>query len=130
MVTGYSVLFFFFFIQIQHVFSLKNANKLRHVSSSTLNSLLNDSSSLLLLIAYTPWCGHCIHLSPILIKVKAKIEILKLDASIVLVDMSQEENKELLRSYPIYGFPSLLLFKSGTLVEGYTGPRTEKYVFL
>ena len=130
MVTGYSVLFFFFFIQIQHVFSLKNANKLPHVSSSTLNSLLNDSSSpsLLLLIAYTPWCGHCIHLSPILIKVKAKIEILKLDAAIVLVDMSQEENKELLRSYPIYGFPSLLLFKSGTLVEGYTGPRTEKYV--
>ena len=128
MFSGYSLLLFLFIIRIKHLFSLNNANKLPHVTASTLLSALNHSSSpsLLLLIAYTPWCGHCMHLYPILVKVKTRIEVLRLDAAFVLVDMSQEENLELLRSYPIYGFPSLLLFKEGTLVEGYNGPRTEK----
>lgn len=97
-----------------------------HIYADELDSVLL-SSRLVLLTLYAPWCNHCRIVLPIMERVALKVENSSIDAKIVMIDMSISENHDLFDSLPIFGYPSILLFKDGELVEGYSGARTEKY---
>ena len=62
------------------------------------------------------WCGPCRKLTPVLDEIGEmladKIKIAKVDA---------DENRELLKQYSVSGLPSLLVFKSGEVVERMVG---------
>lgn len=80
---------------------------------------------LLLTAFFTPWCHHCTTAMPALQRVTKKL-VDTPEAKLALIDMSLPANLPFLKQYPIYGYPSLLLFKHGELVEGYSGARTLK----
>ena len=79
-------------------------------SVTPLNSISNDS----VLIFYAPWCGHC----------KDKMGQFK-DAvrdgggKVILIDATDDSNKDKLDQYNIKGFPTIMK-ASG---EKYSGPR-------
>ena len=100
--------------------------EIHHIYAEELESLLL-SSRLVLLTVYAPWCNHCRIVLPIMERVALKVENSSMDAKLVMIDMSVTENHDLFDSLPIFGYPSILLFKDGELVEGYSGARTEKY---
>ena len=100
-----------------------------HIDADELDSVLL-SSRLVLLTLYAPWCNHCRIVLPIMERVAIKVENSSMDVDLVMIDMSVSENHGLFESLPIFGYPSILLFKDGELMEGYSGARTEKYSFL
>jgi thiol:disulfide interchange protein len=85
-----------------------------------------ESHALVLLVTYVPWCTYCKTMLTSCKKAAVTIESYQLQAKILILDLSLELHKYILEKYPIYGYPTILLFKYGVLVEGYSGPRNEK----
>ena len=103
---------------------LTQAN-VHHIYANQLDSLV-QSHRLVLLTLYAPWCNHCRLVLPVIERVALRLMNTSIDASLAMIDMSLSMNKELFESLPIFGYPTLLLFRDGNLVEGYSGSRTEK----
>lgn len=70
---------------------------------------------------WAPWCGPCIMMAPVVEKVAeayaGKVKFAKLNT---------DENFKLAGHYQITGIPSLLLFKSGQVVDRLIGYVPEK----
>lgn len=73
----------------------------------------------LLVMFYAPWCGHCKTLKPefAAAAIKATSNAYRLGA----VDCNIQHKA--VEKYKIKGFPTLLLFENGKLVDTYVGPR-------
>jgi len=69
---------------------------------------------------YAPWCGHCARLKPDWEKL-AKNSGVK-DTKIGKVDCTA--NKDVCKKYDVTGYPTLLYFRNGNLVENYKGAKT------
>jgi len=69
---------------------------------------------------YAPWCGHCAKLKPDWEKL-AKASAIK-DTRIGKVDCTA--NKMTCDKYEVKGYPTLLYFRNGELLETYTGSKT------
>jgi thioredoxin 1 len=65
---------------------------------------------------WSPWCGHCTQLSPI-------IDELATDMvdKIKVVKISVDENKGLAKQYSVMSLPTMILFKNGEKVEKLSG---------
>lgn len=69
---------------------------------------------------FAPWCGHCKKLKPDWEKL-AKTSTVK-DTKIGKVDCTA--NKMTCDKYEVKGYPTLLYFRNGELLETYTGSKT------
>jgi len=69
---------------------------------------------------FAPWCGHCAKLKPDWEKL-AKTSTVK-DTKIGKVDCTA--NKMTCDKYEVKGYPTLLYFRNGELLETYTGSKT------
>lgn len=69
---------------------------------------------------FAPWCGHCAKLKPDWEKL-AKTSAVK-DTKIGKVDCTA--NKMTCDKYEVKGYPTLLYFRNGELLETYTGSKT------
>ena len=68
-------------------------------------------------MAYAPWCGHCVHAKPAFEEVEAKVPT-------YLVDCSTPEAAPFRNAYGVKGFPTFLFLERGKLIETYNGART------
>ncbi|XP_041361948.1 thioredoxin domain-containing protein 5-like [Gigantopelta aegis] len=70
---------------------------------------------------YAPWCGHCKKLAPVweelakTLDYNDKVTVAKVDCTV---------SKTVCSIHHIQGYPTLLWFKNGQVLERYTGPRT------
>lgn len=70
-----------------------------------------------LVMAYAPWCGHCVHAKPAFEEVEAKVPT-------YLVDCSTPEAAPFRNAYGVKGFPTFLFLEHGKLTDTYNGERT------
>lgn len=94
-----------------HVATIENFDE--GVVEASLNKLV-------LVDFWTPWCGPCKMLRPVLDRIVTEIGD-KVD--IATVDVSSEEY--LAEKYQIAGTPTVLFFKDGEPVHQFTGVRTK-----
>ncbi len=71
---------------------------------------------------WAPWCGPCIMIAPIIEELAKKFQ-----GKIVFGKLNTDENQETLKDYNIMSIPTLLIFRSGKIVDRNIGamPREE-----
>ncbi|OMJ85109.1 hypothetical protein SteCoe_13633 [Stentor coeruleus] len=99
------------------------------LTDSTIEDALKENSHILIEF-YAPWCGHCKRLAPEYEKAADLLKESGVAARIAKVDSTVEKNAA--SAYSIRGYPTLLYFENGQMVEKYSGGRTadeiSKYV--
>jgi protein disulfide-isomerase-like protein len=99
------------------------------LTDSTIEDALKENSHILIEF-YAPWCGHCKRLAPEYEKAADLLKESGVAARIAKVDSTVEKNAA--GAYSIRGYPTLLYFENGQMVEKYSGGRTadeiSKYV--
>ena len=65
---------------------------------------------------WAPWCGPCRMVAPVVEQLASEY-----DGKLKVVKVNTDENPGTARAYQISGIPSLLLFKSGRVVDQVVG---------
>jgi thioredoxin 1 len=95
-------------------------NKPTEVTDETFANTV-QGQGLVVVDCWAPWCGPCRMISPI-------VEELALDyaGKIIFGKLNVDENPKIAAQYSIMSIPTLLVFKSGKLVDRIVGamPRT------
>ena len=89
------------------------------VKEINLNDFENEvikNDTLTVVDFYANWCGPCRKLSPILEEVEEEIT-----ANIKFAKINTDENIDVAKKYQVSGLPTLLIFKSGEVVERLVG---------
>jgi protein disulfide-isomerase-like protein len=83
----------------------------------------NQMSGPVFVIFYAPWCGHCKRTMPEFEKLQQSF---KGQVKLVSINADLEENKELVQSQKVQGFPTIRYFPSGMSgkFDEYNGERT------
>ena len=82
------------------------------VNETNFQQEVLEASSPVLVHFWTPWCGLCKLISPMLETMQASN-----NEQIKLVSINADENFKLANSYRLRNLPTLMLFKDGKLVE-------------
>ncbi|ESO94095.1 hypothetical protein LOTGIDRAFT_145171 [Lottia gigantea] len=80
-----------------------------------------QSSPLAFIKFYAPWCGHCRKLAPTWIDLSKKFSETE---EVVIADLDCTQYEEICKDNKVRGYPTLLLFRHGILVEEYSRSRT------
>lgn len=91
------------------------------LTDSTIDDAIKNNEHILIEF-YAPWCGHCKRLAP---EYEVAADLLKTsgaNAVIAKVDATVEKNAA--SAWSIRGYPTLLYFNNGQMVEKYAGGRT------
>lgn len=89
---------------------------IKHVSDSSFQADVLDSSTPVLVDFWAEWCGPCRQIAPVLDELatayQGKVQIAKVNV---------DENREIPAQFGIRGIPTLLLFKDGKLAATKVG---------
>ena len=83
---------------------------IKHVSDSTFEAEVTQSTLPVLLDFWAEWCGPCKMIAPILDEVSAQYE-----GRLQVAKMNVDENREVPAKFGIRGIPTLMVFKAGRL---------------
>ena len=92
------------------------SSKIKHVTDTTFNSEVLESSLPVLVDYWAEWCGPCKMIGPI-IDESAESYADRLSAAKINVD----ENQSVPSRYHVRGIPTLMLFKNGEVVATKVG---------
>ena len=96
----------FFVLSMFIILISAEGDVLESSGTTEFNQMVKDYAPLLVKF-YAPWCGHCKKLAPTYAEAATK---LKGTASLLKVDCTTDENKEVCGKYSIKGFPTLKIF--------------------
>jgi putative thioredoxin len=84
-----------------------------------------SGARLILVDLWADWCGPCHFLSPVLEKVvpgyDGKVRLAK-------IEVDEDDNMKIAGRYGARGFPTVLVFKAGELVDRFHGAKPEHFV--
>ena len=89
---------------------------IKHVSDSSFEADVLQSSTPVLVDYWAEWCGPCKMIAPILDEVSATYE-----GKLQIAKMNVDDNREIPAKFGIRGIPTLMLFKDGTLAATKVG---------
>lgn len=127
----------FFFQETDFIQFMSNPDQLSYTPPASNNdwsdpSLLNlndlnfndqlKKHEIVLVMFYAPWCGHCKKMKPEYVTAAKELSAEGRSKCLAMVDCTV--NPDVTEKYNIEGFPTLKLFRHGTFVTDYKGPRT------
>ena len=89
---------------------------IKHVSDSTFDSEVIQSTQPVLVDYWAEWCGPCKMIAPILDEVATAYE-----GRLTIAKMNVDENRNVPAQYGIRGIPTLMVFKDGQLAATKVG---------
>lgn len=95
-------------------------SKLTEVNKSNFESLVTNSTGLVLIDFWAPWCGPCKMQVPILEKLAQSGDI-----KAKIVKINTDENPELAQNFGISSIPTLVLLRDGAEIERFVGVQPE-----
>jgi thiol-disulfide isomerase/thioredoxin len=113
---------------------MTNKDEFETTPESFNNDVLSGSDKKLVLF-YAGWCGHCKDLKPTWDEISSKLNTGdKSTWKMWKVNVggddtpndATEEQKALGSKYPIKGYPTILIFQNGKMINEYEGPRSEE----
>lgn len=89
------------------------------VTDATFDQVIHSAGAKPVLIdAWAPWCGPCRSIAPIIDQLAAES-----NGRYVVGKLNVDENPRTAQHFNISGIPTLLIFKSGALIESLVGGR-------
>ena len=99
------------------------SDKIKHVTDTTFNSEVLESSIPVLVDYWAEWCGPCKMIAPILEEAAGHYE-----GKIRIAKLNVDENGESAAKFNIRSIPTLLLFKKGEVVARKVGAVSQSHL--
>ena len=94
------------------------------MTDATIDQVIRSAGNKPLLIdACAPWCGPCRSIAPIIDQLAAAS-----NRRYVVGKLDVDENPRTAQHFDVSGIPTLLIFKSGALVETLVGGRPKSHL--
>lgn len=97
--------------------------KEKELNSRNFDEFITMSDYPVLIDFYAPWCGPCIRMRPIIIKIAEKYSD-ELRVGVVNIDTELE----LTDKYSVMSVPTLIVFKDGQVTAKGVGTRNEEQI--
>jgi thioredoxin 1 len=95
-------------------------DKIKAVTDASFEADVVNSSQVVLVDFWAPWCGPCKALAPVLDEIADEY-----DGKIVIAKINVDENDQTPPKYGIRGIPTMLLFKDGAVEATKMGALTK-----
>jgi thioredoxin 1 len=92
-----------------------------HLTDQSFSEKVVDSSGVVLVDFWAPWCAPCRMLGPILEEMDQE-----LDSKAKVAKINVDDNPKTARQFGIMGIPNLIIFKDGQKVEQLVGLQTKE----
>jgi thioredoxin 1 len=94
-----------------------------HVSDAEFQEKVLNSSTLVIVDFWAPWCGPCRMVAPILEELAKEY-----DGKIIVAKVNTDENPQWAMKYGVQGIPTMLFVKGGQLVDRMVGAAPKPFI--
>jgi len=95
-------------------------DKIKAVTDASFEADVVNSSQVVLVDFWAPWCGPCKALAPVLDEIADEY-----DGKVMIAKINVDENDQTPPKYGIRGIPTMLLFKDGAVEATKMGALTK-----
>jgi len=85
------------------------------ITSDNFDSTVLQAEGVVVIDFWAPWCGPCKVMSPIVDELAAEME------GVTVAKVNVDEEQQLAQQFNILSIPTFLVFKSGQVVEQFSG---------
>lgn len=93
-----------------------------NITNANFKEEVLDSDKKVLIDFWTPWCGPCRMVSPIV------DEIAEENSTIKVAKVNIDEQPQLASQYGVMSIPTLLVFENGDVVDKAVGARNKSFI--
>lgn len=90
--------------------------KIIELTSKNFNEVIKNAQTPVLVDFYTPWCGPCKMITPMLEEVAKELA-----GKVVFGKVNADDEIEIKTHYKVGTFPTILIFKNGEVVDQIIG---------
>ena len=91
-----------------------------NITSDNFDSTVLQASGVVVIDFWAPWCGPCKVMSPIVDELAGEVD------GVTVAKVNVDDEQELARQYNILSIPTFLVFKSGQVVEQFSGSMSKE----
>ena len=101
---------------------VENISSATEVKDSTFDDFVKDNK-IVIIDCWAPWCGPCRSLAPIIEELAKEFE-----GKIAFGKLNTDENESIPMRFNISAIPTLLVFKSGEMVDRIVGAGNKEFM--